>query len=243
MIQPKGVRTVLACLSASLLLAAGGCQMLNRRGPEAPVRSPAAATAPSQPAAPAEPRQTPPARPASSESQTPAPPAHTRHDAFQALRDAGIKPLDPGSLGYYMDVQDAKLRQQLRHTAVAVTRDGSAIVIILPVAATFADGTTDVLPGSYDVLNSIALVLKEYDRTIVSLDGYTDSSGAAELNLRLSQQRSRAVADYFVRQGIRRPRLVVTGHGEAKPVSSNTSPEGRARNRRIELRIIPLATA
>lgn len=247
MIQPQGPRTLLTVLFACLLLlATGGCQMLQRMGRQDASASPqpARATKTQPKPAPAEPR--PATSPAKEVQPEPAPaprPKYTRADAFAALQNAGVKPLDRGSLGYYMDVQEAKLRQQLRHTPVSVVRDGTAIVVTLPVSVTFESGQTAVSSGFYDALNSIALVLKEYNRTIVSLDGYTDSSGGAALNLDLSRRRAQSVADYFVRQGIRRPRLVVGGHGEADPVASNASADGRARNRRVELRIIPLVTA
>lgn len=245
MTQPKGVHLALLSICGGVLLAAGGCQVLKQIGQRHPAesRQPAAeSTAPAKAPARQSPASAPAQQKAIAEPTAPPPPAHTEADAFQALRQAGIKPLDPGSLDYYMDVQEAKLHQQLRRTAVSVVRDGNAIVVTLPVSVTFESGKTDVSPGFYDALNSVTLVLKEYDRTIVRLDGYTDSSGGAALNRSLSQRRARAVADYFVRQGIRRPRLVVKGHGEADPVASNATAEGRERNRRVELRIIPLAT-
>ena len=70
--------------------------------------------------------------------------------------------------------------------------------------------------------------------------GHTDSVGAADFNQRLSENRARSVAEYLSGQGILPARLLVAGMGEAQPVASNATPEGRAQNRRVTLQITPL---
>ena len=72
----------------------------------------------------------------------------------------------------------------------------------------------------------------------VEIDGHTDSVGSEAYNMRLSQARARAVVEYLVKHGINRDRLVAKGFGEGKPVAPNTTPEGRAKNRRVEFRIL-----
>ncbi|HLK09896.1 MAG TPA: OmpA family protein [Candidatus Binatia bacterium] len=78
-------------------------------------------------------------------------------------------------------------------------------------------------------------VLKENPGMRVAINGYTDGVGTEAYNLKLSERRARAVADYMVSQGIDRSRLTVRGFGKADPVASNDTAEGRARNRRVEI--------
>ena len=106
-----------------------------------------------------------------------------------------------GGVGYYMDVQEAKLRQRLRNSGVSVTRIGDQIQLIMPGNVTFATGSPDINAGFYEVLNSVAIVLKEYEKTTVDVIGHTDSVGAEEYNQRLSEARARSVADYLSSQG------------------------------------------
>lgn len=158
----------------------------------------------------------------------------------RALIGAGIGALTGAGIGYYMDVQDAKLRQQLQGTGVSVTRDGNDIILNMPGNITFQTNSSQINPQFTDVLHSVALVLKEYNKTLIDVDGYTDSTGTAQYNQLLSQARAQAVADNLEAQGILPTRVAVQGFGEANPIASNATPEGRAQNRRVELRLAPL---
>jgi outer membrane protein OmpA-like peptidoglycan-associated protein len=157
-----------------------------------------------------------------------------------ALIGAGLGALAGGGIGYYMDVQEAKLRQRLRGSGVSVTRSGNQIILNMPGNVTFATGSPNINAGFYDVLNSVAIVLKEYNKTTVDVIGHTDSVGSADYNQRLSENRARSVAEYLSGQGILPARLLVAGMGEAQPVASNTTPEGRAQNRRVNIQIAPI---
>ena len=105
---------------------------------------------------------------------------------------------------------------------------------------TFATGSPDINAGFYDVLNSVAIVLKEYEKTTVDVIGHTDSVGSEDYNQRLSEARARSVAEYLSSQGTMPARLLIAGMGEAQPIASNATPEGRAQNRRVNLQISPL---
>jgi outer membrane protein OmpA-like peptidoglycan-associated protein len=89
------------------------------------------------------------------------------------------------------------------------------------------------------VLGSVAKVLKKYNQTLVDVGGHTDSDGPDDYNLALSQRRANSVASYLVSQGIVAGRLMVTGYGETRPVAPNTTPAGKAQNRRVEIQIQP----
>lgn len=157
-----------------------------------------------------------------------------------ALIGAGLGALAGGGIGYYMDVQEAKLRQRLRGSGVSVTRVGNQIQLNMPGNITFATGSPNINAGFYDVLNSVAIVLKEYKKTTVDVIGHTDSVGSEVYNQRLSENRARSVAEYLSGQGVLPARLLMAGMGESQPVASNSTPEGRAQNRRVNIQIAPL---
>ena len=92
----------------------------------------------------------------------------------------------------------------------------------------------------YPTLNSVALVLKKFNRTLVDVYGHTDSTGNEQHNYDLSQRRALSVANYLSSQGIDSRRFAVTGFGETRPVAENGSPSGRALNRRVEIQLSPL---
>ena len=94
-----------------------------------------------------------------------------------ALVGAGIGVLSGGAVGAYMDDQEAKLRAQLQGTGVSVTRAGDRIILNMPSNITFPTDQASILPAFYPTLNSVALVLQEYDRSIVDVYGHTDSAG------------------------------------------------------------------
>ena len=146
-----------------------------------------------------------------------------------------------GGIGYYMDTQEAELRKQLQSTGVSVTRSGDNIVLNMPNEVTFGVDQTDLSPAAKNVLNSVALVAKEYDKTRLNVLGYTDSSGSESYNLRLSKVRAVEVADYLVSQKVKYARVKSNGMGEAQPIASNANKEGRAQNRRVEIILSPLS--
>lgn len=100
----------------------------------------------------------------------------------------------------------------------------------------FASGKADLTDSSTPVLQEIAAALKASPQLKAEIQGHTDSRGSLALNERLSQQRADAVRTYLVEQGIAPERLSAKGYGPHKPVASNDSAEGRAQNRRVELK-------
>ena len=156
------------------------------------------------------------------------------------LIGAGIGALAGGGVGVYMDRQEAKLRERLRGSGVSVTRRGDNIILNMPSNITFDTDRADVKPQFFDVLNSVAIVLREFDQTLVDVTGHTDSTGSAAHNLELSERRAGAVAEYLVAQGNNYRRFQVLGMGKSQPIASNATEAGRAENRRVELQIAPL---
>lgn len=157
-----------------------------------------------------------------------------------ALILAGVGALAGGSVGYYMDQQELKLRKQLEGTGVSVTRVGDNITLNMPGNVTFAVDSADISASFYPVLDSVALVLKEYDKTFVEVAGHTDSTGSDAYNQLLSEKRASSVVSYFISRQIRGDRFITVGAGESRPIASNDTPEGRAQNRRVEITIVPI---
>ena len=145
-----------------------------------------------------------------------------------------------GGIGYYMDAQEAKLRQQLRGTGVSVERVGDNINLLMPGNITFSTARSEIASDFYPVLNSVALVLEEYDRTLVVVAGHTDSDGSNEYNQTLSVQRANSVSNYLQGQGINPIRLEPTGFGESQPIANNNNAEGKQLNRRVEITLLPV---
>lgn len=157
-----------------------------------------------------------------------------------ALIGAGVGALAGGGVGYYMDVQEAKLRQRLEGTGVSVTRIGDNITLNMPSSITFALNSADLSAQFYTVLDGVNLVLKEYSKTVIEVAGHTDSSGTDQYNQALSERRAQSVASYLISHGVAAQRLIVVGAGESRPIASNDTEAGRAANRRVELTIVPV---
>lgn len=158
-----------------------------------------------------------------------------------ALIGAGIGALTGGAVGSYMDNQEARLRAQLQNTGVSVTRVGNQIVLNMPSNITFDTDESDIRPQFYDVLNSVALVLREFNQTLVDVYGHTDSTGSDTYNLDLSRRRAQSVASFLSSSGIDPRRFYVTGFGESRPIAPNSTEAGRAQNRRVEIQLSPIS--
>jgi outer membrane protein OmpA-like peptidoglycan-associated protein len=157
-----------------------------------------------------------------------------------ALILAGVGAIAGGGVGYYMDQQEMKLRQRLEGTGVSVTRVGDNITLNMPGNITFAVDSSDVNAGFYEVLDSVTLVLNEFDKTLVEVAGHTDSTGTDQYNQSLSQRRAGSVAAYLRSREVLADRLIEVGAGESRPIATNDTPQGRQQNRRVEITIVPI---
>lgn len=156
------------------------------------------------------------------------------------LKAAGIGAIAGGGVGYYMDSQEAKLRQQLGDSGVSVVRDGDNINLVMPGNITFNTGNASINSNFYNVLDSVGLVLEEFDKTIIAIAGHTDSVGSSSSNQTLSQQRAQSVGTYLGGRGVKTVRIETVGFGENHPIADNGTAAGRAANRRVELTLVPI---
>ena len=158
----------------------------------------------------------------------------------RALIGAGIGGIAGAGVGYYMDVQEARLRAELEATGVSVVRVGDNIVLSMPGNVTFDVNRADINSGFYPVLDSVALVLNEYEKTLVEVAGHTDSTGTDAINQPLSERRAGSVSAYLESRDVLEMRLAELGLGSKYPVASNATTEGRQLNRRVEITLVPL---
>ena len=145
-----------------------------------------------------------------------------------------------GGIGYYMDRQEAALRAELQGSGVSVSRSGDNLVLNMPGNVTFHTDSSDLQPQFFNVLDSVAKVLQEYESTVVRVEGHTDSTGTLEHNQALSERRASTVASYLHGRGVREQRLMAAGFGPNRPVDTNATDAGRQANRRVEITLVPV---
>jgi len=139
-----------------------------------------------------------------------------------------------------MDRQERDLRARTAGTDVQVIRQGDDLVLNMPSGITFAFNDATVQPQFRPTLDQVAEVLAQYNQTYVDVLGHTDSVGTDAVNQTLSESRATSVADYLSSHGVQSARLGTRGYGESQPIASNDTEAGRAANRRVEIKIVPI---
>ena len=155
-----------------------------------------------------------------------------------ALIGAGVGAAAGAGTWAYMDVQARKLRQELLNTGVQVQEANGQIYLIMPGNITFDSNDANIKPAFQPVLNSIAKVINEYSKTMVQVNGYTDSTGSAATNNSLSLMRANSISNYLRLRGVNGNRIVSNGYGSSNPIASNATAAGREQNRRVEIVLI-----
>lgn len=166
-----------------------------------------------------------------------------RRDRTEKIVGAGIGAVAGAGIGYYLEQQERDLRRKTAGTGIDVVRDGDSLLLNMPSQVTFDVDSAAVAPAFRSTLNDVAATLVQYESTYIDVYGHTDSTGSDAYNQTLSERRAQSVASYLSTQGVQQARLATRGFGESQPVASNTSEEGRAQNRRVEIRIVPVTQA
>jgi len=163
-----------------------------------------------------------------------------RSDRTEKIIGAGIGAIAGGAVGGYMDRQEQALRRQTAGTGVEVSRQGDDLLLNIPSGITFDTNSYAIQPQFRQTLDQVATTLSQYNQTMVDVYGHTDSTGGDAINIPLSRNRAQSVADYLTTRGVQSARLGVQGFGASQPVASNTTVDGRAQNRRVEIKIVPV---
>ena len=155
---------------------------------------------------------------------------------------AGIGGVAGAAVGYTMDKQIKELKEQTAGSGVDVTEtdNGQAILVNLPDGVTFDVGSATLKPAFRETLDKVAQSLIQYPNSLVDVYGHTDSTGSDAFNQTLSENRARTVMNYLISKGVPAARLRSQGFGETMPVAENTTEAGRAKNRRVEIKIVPV---
>lgn len=167
------------------------------------------------------------------------------HSGRNALIGAALGALAGGGVGHYMDKQQQELNQKLkaqraRHELSIERLNADTLKIGVASDASFAVDSATLNRKAQNTFNSIANVLKDYDKTVIHVVGFTDSTGTAQHNLKLSKARADAVAQFLEGRGVNSKRVLTWARGESQPVASNATAAGRARNRRVAIVIKPI---
>lgn len=154
---------------------------------------------------------------------------------------AGLGGVAGGVVGYRMDQQIRELKETTAGSGIDVTQtpDGSGIMVNLP-EVTFGVDSTVINPTFQHALNNVAQSMSTYPNSLIDVMGHTDSTGSDSHNLDLSRRRAESVANYLSSRGVARARIATVGYGEQYPIADNGTAEGRAINRRVEIRITPI---
>ncbi len=164
-----------------------------------------------------------------------------RNDRTAKIVGAGLGGLAGAGIGHYMDEQEKKLREQTAGTGIDVTREGDNLILNMPSNVTFAFDSSAISPAFQTTLGNVANTLSRYEKSYVDVLGHTDSVGSDAYNQSLSERRAESVANFLANSGVQRARLATRGYGESQPIASNSTEQGRAANRRVEIKIVPIA--
>jgi len=163
------------------------------------------------------------------------------NDAKYAAVGAAIGAGIGTAIGSRLDKQANELRDNFGNKGIKVVNTGSELVVTMPQDIVFATDSAAVRTDLQSDLRVLATSLNNYPDSTVDVIGHTDNTGAADYNQQLSARRAGAVEAVLADAGVAPGRIRAYGRGEAQPVASNLTPEGRAQNRRVEIVIRPNA--
>lgn len=159
---------------------------------------------------------------------------------LKKARAAGLKVLNPAAIPDYVSREEIDLRRETAGTGVDVIRSGNVLLLRLPASGTFDVGKSTIKSQAVSTLTEIALTLKKFNQSFVDVLGHTDSTGTGASNKVLSERRAQAVAAHLRSRGVGQSRIATRGYGASEPIGDNSTDIGRAMNRRVEIKIVPL---
>ncbi|TKD66003.1 OmpA family protein [Flavobacterium sp. ASW18X] len=158
--------------------------------------------------------------------------------ALGAIIGAVVGGAAGGYIGDRMDRQAERIEEEIPGAEVERVGEGINVTFTQDAGVYFDTNKSDVKGDAATTLNKLAEILKEYPDTNILVEGHTDSAGAEDYNMQLSQKRASSVTDYLVATGISSSRFTTKWYGETQPRATNDTAEGKAKNRRVELAIV-----
>ena len=163
------------------------------------------------------------------------------HDKGRYIGGA-VGALAGGAIGNYLDRQqqafDQALAEEQQRYGLEIQRlQDDTLKVAIPSEVSFDFDSASIKPAFYPTLDKVASLLQQYNQSVVTIIGHTDSVGSDAYNLDLSQRRAESVGQYLASRGVSYGRLRTEGHGEREPRASNATEAGRQQNRRVELLI------
>lgn len=152
-----------------------------------------------------------------------------------AIIGAAVGGAAGAAIGNYMDRQARELREELDNAEVE--RVGEGIKITFDSSLLFDIDSSSLRDATKNELEDLAEILQKYENTKIQFAGHTDSTGPAEYNQELSEERAKSVAKYTSFVGVDSERMIIIGYGEEEPVATNETESGRQQNRRVEMAI------
>jgi outer membrane protein OmpA-like peptidoglycan-associated protein len=144
-------------------------------------------------------------------------------------------------IGGYMDKQEREFQQLVAgREGTTVQRQQNNLSITMKSDVLFDTGSSLIKPGGYDEIARIAEILNRYPQTRVTIEGHTDSVGSESQNMKLSEERARAVGEALVARRVDPGRVTTLGLGESRPIASNATESGKQSNRRVSLLVVPI---
>ena len=163
-----------------------------------------------------------------------------RRDRTERIVGAGIGAIAGAAVGDYMERQRRELEARTAGTGVVVEQQGDELLLTMPSGITFPINSYQIQPQFKATLDQVAQTLASYPSTLIDVYGHTDPSGGDAINIPLSQNRAHSVASYLVQRGVNSARIATQGFGSSQPIADNSTEAGRAANRRVEIRIVPV---
>jgi outer membrane protein OmpA-like peptidoglycan-associated protein len=153
-----------------------------------------------------------------------------------ALIGAAVGGLAGVGIGHYLEKQKQEIDQI---PDANVQQQGDVLTVAFPGDVLFDTGSSSLAPGAFGRLDQLAATLGRYPDTDLIIKGYTDGAGTEAANQTLSERRADAVRRYLIGKGVSPARMTSVGFGESMPLATNSTPEGRQQNRRVEIELRP----
>ncbi|WP_435625773.1 OmpA family protein [Flagellimonas sp.] len=158
--------------------------------------------------------------------------------ALGAIIGAVVGGAAGGYIGNRMDRQAERIEEEIPGAEVKRVGEGINVTFNEDAGVYFDTNKSDVKGTSAATLDKLAGIFKEYPKSVILVEGHTDSAGPEDYNMNLSKQRAESVTNYLVSKGISAGRFTTKWYGEAQPRATNETSEGKAKNRRVELAIV-----